>query len=601
MSSDDMTNKMNKKVCYIFGIMVAVQLIFIIYNYQFCKEGYHSDEIFAYGFANSYYQSLIHEDDNQNLTYVNEWLDTQVLKDYIVVNEGEQFRYDSVYSNVVEDFTSPPLHYMILHTICSFFPGRFSKWFAFSINIVSFIICMFYLFKLTRLLQGDVFALCCCALYGFSLGARDTFIFTRMYAMCTAIIIVILYNLIRYLKKYQENQKVVNCNLIAMCIAALMGFLTNYYVISFVGLLTFFVCIYLLFRKNIKAMFVYGLSMLATLGASVLFYPAMFRMASTYGNRVDAGMNYNFEIRFRILSNFIMTKLFNIRVTMEKSGTWKIVLGYMIYILIIVIPLLFFLRNTKGMQRFIARVRFCKRCYKRILRYLLRRIDWSYLILMLTVICQIIVVGETSFVYAMGAMEDRYLFQLYPVVVVIGLAFLYQISIIITKRRKISRNLLVMATVILVGINLYNDGIYKTYLFKRDGDVDIEDCLEGRDCMYIQTTPWMLTTMVPTLIHADEFVQVDYEDYEDLGQRYKERADNRPIVVIIDTSFNRTMEDSLGKMKDVEVTIEEENHGQKLYDEMIQFLEDLEPETKMVHLTTQNIFTRMMEVYLVNP
>jgi len=38
-----------------------------------------------------------------------------------------------------------------------------------------------------------------------------------------------------------------------------------------------------------------------------------------------------------------------------------------------------------------------------------------------------------------------------------------------------------------------------------------------------------------------------------------------------------------------------------MYNDIIQYLEDLEPETKMEHLTTQTIFTRNMEVYLVNP
>jgi hypothetical protein len=52
------------------------------------------------------------------------------------------------------------------------------------------------------------------------------------------------------------------------------------------------------------------------------------------------------------------------------------------------------------------------------------------------------------------------------------------------------------------------------------------------------------------------------------------------------------------------VKIEKDDAEQEqdaFYNDIIQFLEDLEPDTEMELLTTQVIFERKMEVYLINP
>lgn len=601
-NNENENNKRINRVYIIFGIMVAIQLAVIIYYFQFCKQGYHSDEMWSYGYANSYYQKDIHMDKDGNLLYVGEWLDTQILKDYIVVNEDERFQYDSIYHNQLQDL-SPPLHSMILHTICSFFPDQFSRWFSFSINIVSFLVCMIYLFKTARLLKSDMFALCCCALYGFCMGARDTYIYLRMYAMCTALVMIILYHLLQYLNKYQENEKVVNGNLIAICLTSLIGFLTHYYMVSFMGILTFLVCVYLLFKKQIKAMFVYGFSMLIMFIASVLIFPAMIGVSQSNVEDVQQYIDYNFEIRFRILSNFIMKKIFNITVPLAKTAIPRIIFGCIVFALIVITPLLIFLRDTRGMQRFLGKLRLCKKSPKRVFKYLLRRVNWFYIILTLTVICQMIVIGESSKVYGMGAMEDRYLFFLYPIVVIIGLALLYQVGIILSRRRKIAVALLIVVSVVWVGINIYNNTKYGDYLFRRYGDIAIEDCLEGRDCIFVRNSPWMLTTMVPTLMSADEFIQIEYEDYTDIEEHYKEHKGDKKIAVVIDTSFLASGVDAISA-QGIEGEVEddkERRQKEKLYEDMIQLLEDLEPETEMEHMTTQAIFGRPMIVYLINP
>lgn len=44
----------------------------------------------------------------------------------------------------------PPFYYLLLHTVCSLFPGRFSKWSGIGLNIVLFVLSWSVLAKLTR-------------------------------------------------------------------------------------------------------------------------------------------------------------------------------------------------------------------------------------------------------------------------------------------------------------------------------------------------------------------------------------------------------------------------------------------------------------------
>ena len=393
----------------VLAVVIALSLTQIIIYFAFFKQGYHSDEIWSYGYANSFYQKDIFVDEDGNLTHMNEWTDTQVLKDYIEVNKGERFRYDSIYHNQILDL-SPPLHSMVLHTICSFFPNKFSRWYSFSINIISFVIAMIFLFKSATLLKNENFALCCCALYGFSMGARDTYIYLRMYAMGTAMTIILLYNIIRYLQRYEQEKKIMNRNLAAIWIVSLLSFLTHYHLVAFMGIMTALICLYLLCKKQIKVMFAFGFGMLAVFGLSVAIFPSMIQKTSGNIADVQQYVNYNFEIRFRILANFVSMKLFNIHIDIFKSGLVPIFVGSVLFLFIVSFPLIFLLRETKGIRKIIEILQMFVRHPIKLLHYIVRRINWMYVIIFVTIIGQIVVVGETTKVYGMGAMEDRYLF-----------------------------------------------------------------------------------------------------------------------------------------------------------------------------------------------
>lgn len=590
-----------KRVYIILVVMICLQLASIIYYFQFKKEGYHSDEMWSYGYANSYYLKDIFQDSQGNLTYVDDWYDADVLRDYIVVNEGEQFAYDSIYQNQIYDL-SPPFHSMVLHTICSFFPGQFSKWFSFIINIGSFLITMLYLFKTAQLMKSDLFALCCCAVYGFSMGARDNFVYLRMYALCTAFVMVSIYNILCLLQKYRQSGKFCTVNLVVIFVISILSFLTHYYVVSYMGILTFGICAYAFLKREYKLAFGFGFLMLIAFVLSVVIFPAMFQVTESKVGSSVAVMDYNFKMRFQIISHLMLKRLFNLSVSVYPSGVLPIIVGVLLFIFVVSIPLLILLRNTR-IAKWIKKYIYVVLCHpRRTCSYLLRRINWIYVILLMSVILQIIVVGEVSSVYGMGAMIDRYIFYTYPIVIILGLGIVYQVGIILVKKKKATYLLLSVICIWLVCINIYNSNIYTDFLFLRGEGTDVEDVIKDKNCIFIRNDAWMVTTMVPTLMCADEFAQLQYYDIENINDLYEEKKDEE-VIVLFDASIKKNIEDDVNDMG-VKMNVEGVSKSEKvneLYDIIIEKLEGLEPDTKMQHLTTQFFYNRKMEVYLVNP
>lgn len=598
------SKKKKKWVYIIFVMMIVIQLGSIIYCFQFKKEGWHSDEMWSYGYANSYYQKDIYIDKDGNLINYGEWVDGSVLWDYLVVNEGEQFEYGSIYQNQINDL-SPPLHSMILHTICSFFPETFSLWYSFVINIAAFIVCMIYLFKTARLLKGDWFALCCCAVYGFSLGARDTFIYLRMYAMCTALVMVILYNLLAYMRLSGEK-KIFNKNLIAIAVTAFIGFLTNYYMIAFMGILTFWVCVYYLFQKKIKQMLVFGSCQLLMLMLSIGVFPALLNMTQSHNMHVsaktEAAMNYNFEMRFRILSNFVTWKLFDIPVSLYPSGSLGRILVCGVVGIIWLIPLFYLLRDTTFVKKMLRRGTFLIRKFGAIVKWLFRRVNWYYVILVALVLCQIIVVGETSDVYGMKDYEDRYLMYLYPVVLIVGMALLYQIIIILFKRGRYGKRVVIAVSVLLVCMNLYNRTIYTEYMFKEFvKGTNLEECVEGMSCIYIDITNWLLTAMAPILMNSDQFFYCSLADYKNYEDEYRKKSEQGKVLLIIDKEFLANPVEEYESAYNIVNESEDSGIEVEMYEKMLDFFEDIEPDSEMEWISTQIVFGRPMETYIINP
>ena len=196
--------------------IILIQLLYSTFMFVYKKNGTHSDEIWSYGLANSYYKPFVYLPDGiyqdeyrggyEGSDITGKWIDGKVMNDYVTVQKGERFTYGSVYHNQVLDH-HPPLYYSILHTICSFFPDRFSLWYAYAINIVSMVFIQIFLFKIMKMLSGsDKTALICCLLYGGGVGALSTMMFLRQYGFMTMLITMIWYWNLKMYRSYDKEK-----------------------------------------------------------------------------------------------------------------------------------------------------------------------------------------------------------------------------------------------------------------------------------------------------------------------------------------------------------------------------------------------------------
>ena len=137
MASDIKIGKLKISPFIVLALIIAFGIVRLILIFS-TRDGHHVDEVWSYGFANSYYQANVYGwDDEINRINVDEWIKGEVFKDYITVSEDEAFAYDSVLYNKRYDL-SPVLYALILHTVSSFFPGVFSWYFAFSVSLCFF-------------------------------------------------------------------------------------------------------------------------------------------------------------------------------------------------------------------------------------------------------------------------------------------------------------------------------------------------------------------------------------------------------------------------------------------------------------------------------
>ena len=191
----------NSTIYYIFLLGIILIQVFYLYSVYIQKDGHHSDEVYNYGFANSY-----NENDFLDTSHINIWTDSSLAKGFITVDENNRFAYDAVFKNTANEL-NPPFQIIILHTICSFFPGKFSWNYCFAINIISFIILQFFLFALTKDISDNlIVSYATVILYGFSVGAMDIALFMRIYAMAVMFSVIFIY----YSNKIYKNRKTKN-------------------------------------------------------------------------------------------------------------------------------------------------------------------------------------------------------------------------------------------------------------------------------------------------------------------------------------------------------------------------------------------------------
>ena len=256
--------KSKRTTFFIMSLIILAGICATVFSVSL-KKGMHVDEYYSYGLSNySGDDIFMHVDLGK--TYDDP---AQPFLEYMAVQPGNGFSYGNVWKKQSAD-VHPPFYYVILHTICSLFPAKFSIWFAAVINIAFFggIIFLTYL-TMKRLAMRRTTAMTAalfCALAG---GLLQINTFLRMYTM-----LMFYTSLLTWLHvKYYENQPL--RFFIYYPLTILSGMLTHYYFFIFLFLQGMYFGISLLVRRHWKSALLYLAETLTAMAAAVIIFPAM--------------------------------------------------------------------------------------------------------------------------------------------------------------------------------------------------------------------------------------------------------------------------------------------------------------------------------------
>jgi hypothetical protein len=255
-------------------VLIGLQLI-VFFLCGASKTGFHVDEEWSYGFANGY--ELGHADpgsiDGMENEPYDHWLTGSDFQNYLTVQPGEGFSYDKVYHTQEKDL-SPPLYGFLLHTVSSFFPDMFSKWFGLGLNFFLFIPCQLLFFELSRrITKSESLALLACAFWGFGVSALNMVLFIRMYMLFTLWVILALLLHV----KWMESRKGSAFQLVPIMIVTFLGGLTHNYFLVFAFVLSVLTAVVLALEKRWKPLRNYVGAMFAAVLSICLFFPATIR------------------------------------------------------------------------------------------------------------------------------------------------------------------------------------------------------------------------------------------------------------------------------------------------------------------------------------
>lgn len=578
----------------LLALIILLQLAYITYLFT-TREGYHSDENWSYGFANSYYQPHIWKDKDGNLTNFNQWTDSQVLRDYITVQEDEQFAYDSIYSNMSEDL-SPPLHSMILHTICSLFPGTFSWWYAYIINIFSFILGMIglYLFSV-ELGHSRPLALSICFFYGFTSAASNCFTFLRAYAFITAFAIFFCY---LHCKMYNKGFQKITKQLILMGVIIILGGLSHYYFLALCACFMVFFAIHLFIRKNWKTALLYMGTMAASVGIIFLLFPPAIHMISG-GNSIYAmHMPLIWEVKTCI--QLLFNESLGIRVYFPDAVFWTIFKFVLTILAILIGGIFFLLRNEswfrKKVRRGFFKIKLTLLQFPR--RY--KACNHLYLLFFLAGFATLVIIAKIGNILMMGVYVDRYLFFLMPILMTMVACILYKCiqRLFKTKKQIICRTIF---SCLLLAMLIINHIFYPyNYRFTRSCDATpIEELTNDASVIIVTSADWRLTCYTSMLRNSKNFYATSIDSFmESLDDVDRLENSDTSVYLILETDTLRpedwVRDESLAESKkDIVETLTSSYTLKDIENQMSL----LSWSTQQTFLQTEDSFNGLLNVY----
>ena len=218
------------------------------------------------------------------------WITSGQFRDYVTVDGSDAFDYLSVYFNVKDD-NHPPVHFMLLHTMSSLFPGTLSPWLGCTINLICVGITLWLLLRLGRQLseifgmeeQGRLVGILAALLYGLSTGALASVLLIRMYCLLSCLCVALLSMHVEKWKEHGFDRS--NKGLIAITV---LGFLTQYFFLFYCILLAAVTAAGLLCSKRMRELWIYIRSMVVAAVIGLVLFPFAIADVFSSGRGVEA-------------------------------------------------------------------------------------------------------------------------------------------------------------------------------------------------------------------------------------------------------------------------------------------------------------------------
>lgn len=234
-----------------------------------CKQNYYIDELFSYGLANHTWENGESISPSPKLAPHTYESGGAPFYEYLTVQPGKRFDFVNVWRNQIHD-VHPPLYYLTLHFVCSFFPSHFTKWFAGGINIFFALLTLVGVRGLARELgcggrDRDIISL----FVVFSPVMLRAVTYFRMYVMLMCEMTWLTCLIMRWRGRECRRFYVMS---VALSVA---GALTHYYFLIYLFFISLFYGMSLLAEKAYEKMAKYCGGMFCAGVLSCLMFPAI--------------------------------------------------------------------------------------------------------------------------------------------------------------------------------------------------------------------------------------------------------------------------------------------------------------------------------------
>ena len=251
---------------------IVFLLLLLIWVYWGCqKEDLYCDEYYTFATSNSDLgETGLDFAEIQN----GSWITPEYFINKYGVDETEILRYDFVWDNQKLD-VHPPLYYLLIHFISSFFLGEFSILPGLIVNIACSLVSMLFVYLIFQmLLPGKYTPILAVLACGLNRGFISSIMFIRMWNLVAMFTIILLWiYLAREYKKIGER-----AFYICLVIINILGMLTQYYfvIICFgFGILYVIYSVYRILKKqdNFKHLFRYVIANIVSAVIYIVLWP----------------------------------------------------------------------------------------------------------------------------------------------------------------------------------------------------------------------------------------------------------------------------------------------------------------------------------------